>query len=117
MPGAVSVASRLLSFSIARSRSLVIMGTDPSLKSFLTNSRAYPWRICLSPKTEINKSEVEMPVESALLGDHSTVVNGGSEHGRKGWYSNPRGACTPGGFQDRCLKPLGHPSRLMISTN
>src|SRR5215471_10873695 len=29
---------------------------------------------------------------------------------RKGWDSNPRGACTPGGFQDRCLKPLGHPS-------
>src|SRR5262249_16865695 len=31
---------------------------------------------------------------------------------RKGWDSNPRGACTPGGFQDRCLKPLGHPSLL-----
>src|SRR5205823_10661188 len=29
---------------------------------------------------------------------------------RKGWDSNPRGACAPGGFQDRCLKPLGHPS-------
>src|SRR5262245_64179101 len=29
---------------------------------------------------------------------------------RKGWDSNPRGAYTPGGFQDRCLKPLGHPS-------
>ncbi len=27
-----------------------------------------------------------------------------------GWDSNPRDACTPGGFQDRCLKPLGHPS-------
>jgi hypothetical protein len=27
-----------------------------------------------------------------------------------GWDSNPRGACTPAGFQDRCLKPLGHPS-------
>jgi hypothetical protein len=32
---------------------------------------------------------------------------------RKGWDSNPRGACAPGGFQDRCLKPLGHPSLLM----
>ena len=30
---------------------------------------------------------------------------------RKGWDSNPRWACTHGGFQDRCLKPLGHPSR------
>jgi hypothetical protein len=29
---------------------------------------------------------------------------------RKGWDSNPRWACTHGGFQDRCLKPLGHPS-------
>ena len=29
---------------------------------------------------------------------------------RMGWDSNPRGACTPAGFQDRCLRPLGHPS-------
>src|SRR5689334_20691537 len=27
-----------------------------------------------------------------------------------GWDSNPRGICIPAGFQDRCLKPLGHPS-------
>ena len=27
---------------------------------------------------------------------------------RTGWDSNPRWACTHGGFQDRCLKPLGH---------
>ncbi len=27
-----------------------------------------------------------------------------------GWDSNPRGALAPAGFQDRCLKPLGHPS-------
>jgi hypothetical protein len=31
---------------------------------------------------------------------------------RKGWDSNPRWACTHAGFQDRCLKPLGHPSGL-----
>ncbi len=30
---------------------------------------------------------------------------------RRGRDSNPRGACTPGGFQDRCLQPLGHLSR------
>jgi site-specific DNA recombinase len=30
---------------------------------------------------------------------------------RTGWDSNPRWACTHGGFQDRCLKPLGHLSR------
>ena len=29
---------------------------------------------------------------------------------RMGWDSNPRWAFTHGGFQDRCLKPLGHPS-------
>jgi hypothetical protein len=33
---------------------------------------------------------------------------------RMGWDSNPREACTPAGFQDRCLKPLGHPSNLLI---
>ena len=27
---------------------------------------------------------------------------------RKGWDSNPRWTCAHGGFQDRCLKPLGH---------
>ena len=30
---------------------------------------------------------------------------------RMGWDSNPRWACTHAGFQDRCLKPLGHPSK------
>jgi hypothetical protein len=29
---------------------------------------------------------------------------------RKEWDSNPRGSGPPAGFQDRCLKPLGHPS-------
>src|SRR5205085_3220960 len=32
---------------------------------------------------------------------------------RMGWDSNPREACTPAGFQDRCLKPLGHPSKYL----
>ena len=27
-----------------------------------------------------------------------------------GWDLNPRDACAPAGFQDRCLQPLGHPS-------
>src|SRR5882724_9229904 len=30
---------------------------------------------------------------------------------RKGWDSNPRYPCRHAGFQDRCLKPLGHPSK------
>ena len=29
---------------------------------------------------------------------------------RMGWDLNPRDACAPAGFQDRCLQPLGHPS-------
>ncbi len=31
-----------------------------------------------------------------------------SEKWRRGWDSNPRYAYTHGGFQDRCLQPLGH---------
>ncbi len=44
-------------------------------------------------------------VKSATPGVRSSVPSW-----RKGWDSNPRRACTLGGFQDRCLKPLGHPS-------
>jgi hypothetical protein len=32
------------------------------------------------------------------------------ERWRMGWDSNPRYPCGHAGFQDRCLKPLGHPS-------
>jgi predicted nucleic acid-binding protein len=35
---------------------------------------------------------------------------------RKGWDSNPRYPCRHAGFQDRCLKPLGHPSVVAPST-
>ena len=34
---------------------------------------------------------------------------------RKGWDSNPRYPCGHAGFQDRCLKPLGHPSNPLKS--
>src|SRR5690349_1653758 len=30
-----------------------------------------------------------------------------------GWDSNPRWAFAHAGFQDRCLKPLGHPSIML----
>lgn len=33
---------------------------------------------------------------------------------RKGWDSNPRYPCRHAGFQDRCLKPLGHPSSSLL---
>lgn len=45
-------------------------------------------------------------VESAAGGVRSSVLDW-----RKGWDSNPRYPCRHGGFQDRCLKPLGHPSK------
>jgi hypothetical protein len=32
-----------------------------------------------------------------------------------GWDSNPRYPCGHAGFQDRCLKPLGHPSHQLIN--
>ena len=31
-----------------------------------------------------------------------------------GWDSNPRCPCRHAGFQDRCLKPLGHPSKPLL---
>ena len=44
-------------------------------------------------------------VKSATGGVRSSVLDW-----RKGWDSNPRYPCRYAGFQDRCLKPLGHPS-------
>ena len=35
---------------------------------------------------------------------------------RRGWDSNPRGTFIPAGFQDRCLQPLGHPSKAYKSS-
>src|ERR1700745_3652263 len=55
--------------------------------------------------------ERKVPLEWPLL--RMFVDRGGrgwTASWRKGWDSNPRGRCRPGGFQDRCLKPLGHPS-------
>ena len=45
-------------------------------------------------------------VKPATPGVRSSVLKW-----RMGWDSNPRYAYTHGGFQDRCLQPLGHPSR------
>src|SRR6202011_5194494 len=49
-------------------------------------------------------------VKSAANGVRSSVLDW-----RKGWDSNPRYPCRHAGFQDRCLKPLGHPSVSGIS--
>ena len=39
----------------------------------------------------------------------------GHRRWRRGWDSNPRWSCPHGGFQDRCLKPLGHPSAALCA--
>jgi site-specific DNA recombinase len=44
-------------------------------------------------------------VKPATPGVRSSVLKW-----RMGWDSNPRYPCGHAGFQDRCLKPLGHPS-------
>ena len=45
-------------------------------------------------------------VKTATPGVRSSVLKW-----RMGWDSNPRNADAFGGFQDRCHRPLGHPSR------
>ena len=70
----------------------------------------------LTQRVEVAKGEVRvMRSKSRLL--QALVAGGGVDavptqglKWRKGWDSNPRWSCPHGGFQDRCLKPLGHPS-------
>jgi hypothetical protein len=45
-----------------------------------------------------------------LLSLPNSGERGRTVYWRKGWDSNPRCPCRHAGFQDRCLKPLGHPS-------
>ncbi len=68
-------------------------------------------------RVEVAEGEVRiMRSKSRLF--QTLIANGGANAAptqgltwRTGWDSNPRWAHTHGGFQDRCLKPLGHPSR------
>ena len=70
----------------------------------------------LAQRVEVAEGEVRlMGSKSRLL--QTRVANGGANavptqglKWRTGWDSNPRWGCPHGGFQDRCLKPLGHPS-------
>lgn len=56
--------------------------------------------------------EYSLPAKALILLE---IPNGGEHrrtlYWRKGWDSNPRYPCGHAGFQDRCLKPLGHPSK------
>jgi hypothetical protein len=47
----------------------------------------------------------------SLRGINTPSAVPGAQGWRRGRDSNPRGTCIPGGFQDRCLQPLGHLSR------
>ena len=55
----------------------------------------------------------------AVADKRMTTNGGGGVSGGRGEILNSRDGCPPGGFQDRCLKPLGHPSgtRLGIRAN
>ena len=75
----------------------------------------------LAQRVEVADGEVRiMGSKSRLL--QALVANGSVNSvpiqglkWRKGWDSNPRYPCGHAGFQDRCLKPLGHPSILCWS--
>src|ERR1700680_793026 len=49
-----------------------------------------------------------------IQGFSDDLGRAGKGRWRKGWDSNPRYPCRHAGFQDRCLKPLGHPSVFRI---
>ena len=74
----------------------------------------------LAQRVEVAEGEVRiMGSKSRLL---QTLVAGSGVNSvptqglkwRMGWDSNPRYAFAHGGFQDRCLKPLGHPSLMRL---
>ena len=69
----------------------------------------------LAPKRVDERGEA-VKIRGDLRHRYLRVVKGGRSaattdaYWRKGWDSNPRYPCRYAGFQDRCLKPLGHPS-------
>jgi hypothetical protein len=50
------------------------------------------------------------PTHGSLEWTQQSASLGSNRRERMGWDSNPRYPCGHAGFQDRCLKPLGHPS-------
>ena len=70
----------------------------------------------LAQRVEVANGEVRIMGSKTRLLQALTAKNGVNSapiqglRWRMGWDSNPRYAFTYGGFQDRCLKPLGHPS-------
>ena len=77
----------------------------------------------LAQRVEVADKEVRiMGSKSDLLRTLAAVsgvgaatpgVRGSVLNWRMGWDSNPRDPCRSAGFQDRCLQPLGHPSKYL----
>ncbi len=113
---AVSGTLEVTEEAIAQFRSRMIElleGNTPARKNYLST---------IVERIEVGASEilivgyiddlrraVENSNESSS-GDVLPAVHRYERRWRRGWDSNPRRAFTLAGFQDRCLKPLGHPS-------
>ncbi len=78
------------------------IGSNPRLRDrALSLSLKKPWRVA-------QKWHLVSLRDTPLL-----AVSGGSENWRRERDSNPRGAFTPNGFQDRRLQPLSHLSNYL----
>src|SRR6266436_8800719 len=64
----------------------------------------------MGQRKSIHFLKIQIPLPFGAVPNDGAQSN--MDYWRMGWDSNPRGACTPAGFQDRCLQPLGHPSLL-----
>jgi hypothetical protein len=75
-----------------------------------SSCQGLPW---LSVSTSRKGSSSSSPFRRNLILSGPLLAkspSSGCFYWRKGWDSNPRGACAPAGFQDQCIRPLCHPS-------
>ncbi len=92
-------------------------GASP-IRNWRRSSRwIFGTRIVSGRVSTLGPSQAGIPLPPSTLVVHRTQKNknrlGKSRvSGGRGEISNSREACTSAGFQDRCLKPLGHPSSL-----
>jgi hypothetical protein len=83
---------------------------SPSTRTGLAHTFRQAWRAAPSveqPRTPHDVGAMRPKQRTEPKTAPSAVMQRGW---RREWDSNPRWACTHAGFQDRCLKPLGHPS-------
>ena len=90
-------------------RSIVIAGhrTSVSLEDAF-------WKALkeIAQEREMTSSDLVAAIDSERQHGNRRIVS--QIDWRREWDSNPRWACAHAGFQDRCLKPLGHPSRRAV---